>query len=130
MPRKQPEHGATYAHKIEKNEAAIDWNQSAEVIVRRIRAFDPFPGAHSMLAGEILKIWRASVSPGSAPPGTKNGTILAVALNGVAVVAMNSVVLLTQLQRAGAKRLNAADFLHGFDIQPGMRFEHNAGNPI
>ena len=130
MPRKQPEHGATYAHKIEKHEAAIDWNQSAEVIVRRIRAFDPFPGAYSVLAGEILKIWRATVAPGAAPPGTKNGTIVAVALDGVSVVAMNSVVLLTQLQRPGAKRLNAADFLHGFDIQPGMRFEHNAGNPI
>ena len=130
MPRKQPEHGATYAHKIEKHEAAIDWNQSAEVIVRRIRAFDPFPGAHSALAGETLKIWRATVAPGVAPPGEKNGTIVAVALDGVAVTAMDSVVLLTQLQRPGAKRLSAADFLHGFDIQPGMRFEHNAGNPI
>ena len=130
MPHKQPEHGATYAHKIEKHEAAIDWNQSAEVIVRRIRAFDPFPGAHSVLAGETLKIWRATVAPGVAPPGAKNGTIVAVALDGVAVTAMDSVVLLTQLQRPGAKRLSAADFLHGFDIQPGMRFEHNAGNPI
>ena len=129
-PVKQPEHGATYAHKIEKHEAAIDWNQSAELIVRRIRAFDPFPGAHSTLAGETLKIWQATVAPGAPPPGSKNGTIMTVALGGVAVEAMNSVVLLTQLQRPGAKRLSAADFLHGFDLKPGMRFEHNAGNPI
>ena len=129
-PVKQPGHGATYAHKIEKHEAAIDWNQSAQVIVRRIHAFDPFPGAHSTLAGETLKIWQASVAPGAPPPGKKNGTIVAVAPDGIAVAAMNSVVLLTQLQRPGAKRLSAADFLHGFDVQPGMRFEHNAGNPI
>ena len=129
-PVNQPEHGVTYAHKIEKQEAAIDWNQSADAIVRRIRAFDPFPGAHSTLAGETLKIWRATVAPGDPPPGTKYGTILAVAPDGIEVLAMNSVVNLMQLQRPGAKRLNVADFLHGVDIQPGMRFEHNAGNPI
>ena len=130
QPVKQPEHGATYAHKVAKHEATIDWDQSAEVIVRRIRAFDPFPGACSELAGETLKIWRAAVAPEIPPPGTKNGVIMAVALVGIAVAAMNSIVLLTQLQRPGAKRLSAADFLHGFDIQPGMCFEHNAGNPI
>ncbi len=129
-PVKQPEHGATYAHKIEKHEAAIDWNQSADVIVRRIRAFDPFPGAHSTLAGETLKIWQATVAPGAPPQGAKYGVIMAVATAGIEVAAINSIVLLTQLQRPGAKRLSAADFLHGVDIQPGMRFEHNAGNSI
>lgn len=126
QPVKQPEHGATYAHKIAKHEAAIDWDQSAELIVRRIRAFDPFPGAYSEMAGATLKIWRAAVAPGIPPPGTKNGVIMAVAPVGIAVAAMNSIVLLTQLQRPGAKRLSAADFLHGFDLKPGMRFEHNA----
>ncbi len=129
-PVKQPEHGATYARKIEKHEAAIDWNQSAEVIVRRIRAFDPVPGAHSTLVGETLKIWQAEVALGVPPPGTKNGTIVAVAPGGVAVAAINSVVLLTQLQRPGAKRLSAADFLRGFDIKPGMRFQHNGHTSI
>ena len=125
-PQKQPEHGTTYAHKIEKHEAAIDWNQSAEVIVRRIRAFDPFPGAHTVLAGEILKVWAATAVAQEPPSSRENGTILAVAPGGIEVAAINSIVTLTGLQRPGGKRLSAADFLRGFDIQPGMRFEHNA----
>ena len=128
-PVKQPEPGATYAHKIEKHEAAIDWNQSASVIVRRIRAFDPFPGAHAVLAGEALKVWVAEAVAQTPPVDAEKGTILAVASDGIAIVAMNSIVLLTQLQRPGGKRLSAANFLHGFDIKPGMRFEHNAGSP-
>jgi methionyl-tRNA formyltransferase len=129
-PQKQPEHGATYAHKIEKHEAAIDWNQRAEVIVRRIRAFDPFPGAYTVLAGENIKVWGAEAVALEPPLNADYGTIMAVAVDGITVLAMNSVVNLTRLQRPGGKRLSVADFSHGFDIQPGMRFEHNAGNPI
>ena len=58
QPVKQPEAGVSYAHKIEKAEALIDWSQPAEVIGRRIRAFDPFPGAQTRLNGETLKLWR------------------------------------------------------------------------
>jgi methionyl-tRNA formyltransferase len=129
-PVKQPGHGATYAHKIEKQEAAIDWNQSADVIVRRIRAFDPFPGAHAVLAGETLKVWAAEAVAQTPPPSVEKGTILVATIDGITVVATNSIVKLIQLQRAGGKRLSAANFLHGFDMQPGMRFEHNAANPI
>ena len=121
--RKQPEQGITYAHKIEKQEAAIDWGQSAEVIVRRIRAFDPFPGASTTLAGETLKVWRAVVVSGVPPAGQKNGTILAVAHEGITVAAINSIVLLAELQRPGGRHLSAANFMRGFDIKPGMRFE-------
>ncbi len=56
-PIKQPEEGITYAHKIEKLEAQIDWSQSAEVITHRIRAFNPFPGAVTSLNGEQIKVW-------------------------------------------------------------------------
>jgi methionyl-tRNA formyltransferase len=129
-PVKQPEQGVTYAHKIEKTEATIDWQQRAEVIVRRICAFDPFPGAHSVLAGETIKVWAAAVLPGAPPAGSEPGEILSVAPEGIAVAAMNSVVMLTQLQRPGAKRLSVGDFLHGVDLKPGMRFEHNAGKPL
>ena len=131
-PVKQPEHGTTYAHKVEKHEAAIDWNQSAGVIVRRIRAFDPFPGAHAVLAGEVIKVWaataRADVPPAAA--SAESGSILAFSHVGIEVFAMNSVVTITQLQRPGGKRLSAADFSHGFEIKPGMRFEHNVPHPI
>ncbi len=117
----QPAEGVTYAHKVEKHEAQIDWNQPAEAIVRRIRAFDPFPGANSLLDGEILKLWAADAVPGetaTAPPGT----ILAVTGEGVTVAAEGSVAMLTELQRPGGKRLGVADFLRGFDLKPGQRF--------
>ena len=58
-PVPQPAEGVTYAHKIEKAEAAVDWSQPADAIERRIRAFDPFPGATRALGGEALKLWRA-----------------------------------------------------------------------
>src|SRR5450830_1626828 len=64
QPVPQPAEGITYAHKIEKHEAAIDWAQAAELIVRRVHAFNPFPGASAVLNGETLKIWTASVAPG------------------------------------------------------------------
>ena len=117
-PVKQPEEGVTYAHKIEKHEAAIDWQQDAATIVRRVRAFNPFPGASTSLGGESIKVWSAVVQPGS--PQAASGTILAVAPEGVAVAAMNSIAILTELQRAGSKRLPVAEFLRGFPLKAGQ----------
>ncbi|MBS0429825.1 MAG: methionyl-tRNA formyltransferase [Proteobacteria bacterium] len=116
----QPSEGVTYAHKVEKAEARIDWAQPAEAIVRRIRAFDPFPGASGDIDGETVKLWAARADGG--PSGAQPGTILAAAPAGIAVAAINSVVTLTELQRPGGKRLPAADFLRGFDIKPGQVF--------
>ena len=127
QPLAQPVAGVTYAHKIEKQEATIDWAQAAELIARRVRAFDPFPGASATLNGETLKIWSASVAPGSPPVAAELGSILAVAPEGIAVAAMNSVVTMTQLQRPGGKRLSVAEFLRGFELRPGMVFEKRAG---
>ena len=115
---KQPEEGVTYAHKIEKHEAAIDWQQDATSIVRRVRAFNPFPVASTVLDGEVLKVWAACVQEGS--HNAIFGTILAVAPEGIAVAAMNSIAILTELQRAGSKRMAAADFLRGFPLQVGQ----------
>ena len=118
QPVKQPADGITYAHKIEKHEAAIDWQQDAETIVRRVRAFNPFPGASTVLDGESIKVWSASVQAGS--PQAVFGTILAVAPEGIAVAAMNSIVILKELQRAGSKRMPVADFVRGFPLQAGQ----------
>jgi methionyl-tRNA formyltransferase len=129
---KQPEEGTdsgiTYAHKIEKLEAQIDWSQSPEVITRRIRAFNPFPGAVTSLNGEQIKVWGAEI--GHQGDKTlletgktyKNGQIVAVAGVFIACAAMNNVVNLTELQRPGGKRLKVADFLRGFEVQVGMCF--------
>jgi methionyl-tRNA formyltransferase len=122
---KQPELGITYAHKIEKFEAQIDWSQSAEVITRRIRAFNPFPGAVTSLNGEQIKVWHASLGDKAlleAGKTYKNGQILALAGVFIACAAINNVVNLTELQRPGGKRLKVADFVRGFDVRVGMCF--------
>jgi methionyl-tRNA formyltransferase len=119
----QPAEGVTYANKVEKHEALIDWTQPANAVVRRIRAFDPFPGANSPLDGETIKLWTAQAVPAraSAAPATP-GTILAVSDAGVEVAAGDAGVMLTELQRPGGKRLAVADFLRGFDLKPGQVF--------
>jgi len=118
----QPAEGVTYAHKIEKAEAQVDWAQAADAIERRMRAFDPFPGASAQLRGETVKLWRGRArmdGPASAPPGT----VLAADEQGVAVACGTGRLEITELQRPGGKRLPAADFLRGFPVEPGTRFE-------
>ncbi len=122
-PVKQPAEGVSYAHKIEKAEAAIDWRLPAAVIERRLRAFDPFPGASSVLAGETIKVWRALPCAGSGQPGE----VLAVGEAGVEVACGEGALLLTELQRAGGKRLPAAAYLSGHPIAPGARFHVTPG---
>ena len=115
----QNEAGATYAPKIAKDEAAIDWRREAVEVDRQVRAFNPFPGAYSTLRGEPLKVWRAAIAPGSpAPPGT----ILRADAQGIVIACGNGALRATDLQRAGAKRLAAADFLHGLSLAAGERF--------
>jgi methionyl-tRNA formyltransferase len=126
-PIHQPGAGVTYAHKIGKHEAAIDWTLDAQTIVRRVRAFNPFPVATVVHQGEVIKVWSAQAAqvhpddlasdPASSPTP---GTILAVAPEGIVVAAMNSVAILTELQRPGGKRLAVADFLRGFPLQAGQ----------
>ena len=116
----QPDVGVTYAHKVEKAEAQIDWAQEAAAIVRRIRAFDPFPGATSLLDGETIKLWAAQAEPGASTDAA--GTVLGVGPDGIDVAAGSGRVRLTQLQRAGGKRLAVADFLRGFDVKVGQVF--------
>ena len=120
--RVQPLEGVTYAHKIDKAEAAIDWREPAAVIERRLRAFDPFPGASGVLGGDAIKCWRGSVVSASGAPGE----VLAVADDGITVACGEHALRLTELQRAGGKRLAAAAFLRGkASIAAGMVFEAN-----
>ena len=119
----QPAVGVTYAHKIEKAEAAVDWAAPAEVIARRVRAFDPFPGAFSQCAGETIKLWSVQIAAAVAPADAVAGTVLQADARGVSVACGQGVLRFTQLQRAGGKRLEAADFLRGHPLEPGMRFD-------
>lgn len=125
QPVRQPAEGVTYAHKIEKHEAAIDWHLDATTIVRRVRAFNPFPGATAVLNGETIKVWSARVGTAAVGAVFRDGDcgqIVAVAPEYIDVVAMNSRVTLTELQRPGGKRLAVAEFVRGFEVRVGMRF--------
>jgi methionyl-tRNA formyltransferase len=117
-PVPQPAAGVTYAHKIEKREAAIDWTLPAATIERRVRAFDPVPGASASLNGEALKIWRCRLEPQA--PEAAPGTVLSADASGIVVACGGGALRLTELQRAGGKRLPAADLLRGFAIAPGI----------
>jgi methionyl-tRNA formyltransferase len=115
----QPEAGVTYASKIDKAEAWLDWTLAADVLARKVRAFDPFPVASTLLRDTPVKLWRASAEPGrgaSAP-----GTVVAADQRGVTIACGDGALRVVELQRAGGKRLGAREFLAGFPIHPGDR---------
>jgi methionyl-tRNA formyltransferase len=118
----QPLEGISYAHKIEKHEALIDWSQPAAVIARRIRAFKPFPIASSMLGGEVIKLHQATALLQSAPTASRPGEVLAASAAGVDIATGSGMIQVTELQKPGGKAMNAADFLRGFTLRPGMLF--------
>jgi methionyl-tRNA formyltransferase len=115
----QPEHGATYAAKIDKREAAIDWAADAAQIERRVRAFDPAPGCSLAIGGEPVKLWRARVADGM-PPRPAGEIVMA---DRALIVACGSGHLeLLELQRAGGRRMPAAAFLAARpELRPGIR---------
>jgi len=116
----QPAEGATYAHKLEKSEALLDWRLPADLLARRVRAFDPFPVAAAKLDSMDVKIWRADVLPGT---DAQPGTIVAADRQGMRVACGTGVLSITELQRAGGKRLSASDFLAGGKVHAGARFD-------
>ncbi|MCC6610477.1 MAG: methionyl-tRNA formyltransferase [Burkholderiales bacterium] len=119
----QPLDGATYAPKIGKSEARIDWTQPADRIERQIRAFNPHPGAVAHIRGTDLKIWRAATVPDAeARAVLAAGTVLRSNTDGIVVACGEGALALTELQRAGGKRLTAAELLRGFPVVAGDRF--------
>ena len=121
----QPADGVSYAHKIAKAEALIDWRQPAALIERRLRAFDPFPGACFMLAGESVKLWRAALVPDARG---RPGEVLAAADGRLVVACGEGALSLLQLQRPGGRRIDAAALLQA---RPGLLGStlHGADDP-
>jgi len=116
----QPEQGVTYARKVDKAETVIDWSLPAQAVRRKVHAFNPAPGAQTTHAGEALKVWNCEIDSGQRLMDGRCGQILYVNQTGVGVVCGQGTVLrLTVLQRAGGKRLPAADFLRGHALAPG-----------
>lgn len=115
---RQPEAGVTYAAKISKEEAALDFTQRAETLWRKIRAFNPFPGAVATFNEVPVKLWRAeqvSTSTHAAP-----GQVLAAdAQEGVLIACGKGALRVHELQKPGGKRLPAAEFLKGFSLEGG-----------
>lgn len=115
----QPDIGVTYAAKITKQEAALNFHDAAEILERKIRAFNPFPAASAEIQGITLKIWHADCVDLTGQPGQ----ILSAAEDGVTVACGRGALVFKELQKPGGKRLPAAEFLKGFPMKSGQRFE-------
>ena len=124
VPRAQNSKAATYAPRIAKGEADIDWRKPAVEIERQVRAFNPVPGAQTRLGEMALKIWHARVV--TAAPGVP-GTVIAAEPGGVVVACGKDALCITELQRAGGRRLAAQAFLSGFMLARGTRFSSAHG---
>jgi methionyl-tRNA formyltransferase len=112
----QPAEGVTYAAKISKEEAKLDFAQPAAALARKVRAFNPFPGAHGQVNGVTVKIWGAQPEAGAG--GAAPGKVLAAdAAQGIVVACGEGALRLTELQKPGGKRLPAAEFLKGFPLE-------------
>ena len=109
LPSVQAASGVSYAGKIDKAEARLDWSQPATLLARKLRAFNPFPGAVVTLAGEPVKAWCGEAVAGSGRPGQ----VLAADADGIVVACGEAALRLTELQKPGGRRVTAGDFLRG-----------------
>ena len=109
-PTPQRDDGVEYAHKLDKAEARLDWNQPAATLARKVRAFDPWPVAEELLDGERVRIWSALalVAHGDAAPGS----IVAASADGIDVATGDGVLRIRELQRDGGRRISARDWLN------------------
>jgi methionyl-tRNA formyltransferase len=119
-PVAQDDREATYAAKLSKEEAKLDWHQSAEALARAVRAYNPAPGAWTLLDGAPLKIWSAKVVAGSGAPGE----VLHAEAAPLVVACGDGALALEEIQPAGSKRMRAAAYLAGRPLPPGSFFGH------
>jgi methionyl-tRNA formyltransferase len=128
-PRAQPAEGVTYAHKLEKREALIDWSASAAHIARQVRGCNPWPTAETLLAGAQLKIWQADALEASSEGPSRiegraaaaPGTVLGLRDGALLVACGEGMLVISQLQSAGKRVLSASEFAHGHALD-GLRF--------
>lgn len=111
--------GVSYAPKPDKREFRLDWREDAKTVDRRVRAFSPSPGAGARVRGVDLKIWSCALASGKGEPGE----VLSADAHGLCVACGEGVLRVTELQRPGGRRLHAAEFLRGFPLSAGERFE-------
>lgn len=119
LPQPQDDSMATYAEKLRKDEAPLDWRRSADALERQVRAFDPWPVAETRLADRVLRIWQAQALPTQADAAP--GEVIAAGRAGIDVATGAGVLRLLRLQAAGGRPLPAGEFLNGHPMQPGDR---------
>lgn len=121
-PRSQDDACATFAPRLSKSQAAIDWARSAHEIERMVRAFDPWPVAHTYLAGESIpafRVWRAELADSVATE--QPGTVLCCDASGLVIATTDGAINVTELQPPGARRMTTAEFARGRRLPPGTR---------
>lgn len=116
-PQKQDDSLSTYAPMLKKEDGLIDWQRSAQELHNQVRGLDPWPGAYTLLAGEVLRLARTAVEQGAGSPGT----VIAAGAEGVRIACGAGVLRVTELQLPGRKRLAAGDFLRGTSLPAGTR---------
>ena len=114
-PVPQPDEGASYAAKIDREDTRLDWRRPAIELERVVRAFRPAPGATTRLGDEALKIWRAELAEGEGEPGT------VLAGEPITLACGNGALRILELQRPGGRRMAASDFVRGRALPPGTR---------
>ncbi|MFP4610964.1 MAG: methionyl-tRNA formyltransferase, partial [Thiohalophilus sp.] len=129
QPEPQDDSQATYARKLDKAEARIDWHKPAARLAREVRAFNPWPVSHTRLDGEALRIWQAEAQETPAASDQAPGTVVSTDSEGIGVVCGQGLLLLQQIQPAGSKAMSAAAFLNGRPgrLQVGLRLGDNGG---
>ena len=116
----QPDEGATYAKKIEKEEGRIDWREPADVIERKLRALNPWPGCFAHVDGLRLRLLSGTTEGGSAPGVAEAGMVLDGQLR---IACGDGVLRITRLQKAGGKAMDTAEFLRGHPLPAGTCFD-------
>jgi methionyl-tRNA formyltransferase len=117
----QSTHGITYAPKLTKAEAQIDWEEPAEQIARKVRAFNPAPGAHARLGGQPWRIWQAHPCAGQGRPGE----IIRIEAEGMVVACGRDALLIEEMQKAGSVRMKTAEYLRGHPVKSGAAFDRS-----
>ena len=118
-PQPQDSTQANYAAKLKKEEARLDWSSDAAVLARRVRAFNPWPVATTLLDNQVLRVWMANAENGT--HDAEPGTVLAADADGIRVQCGEGILCITQLQAEGGKPLDARTFLNGRRLSPGIR---------
>ncbi|HOU36549.1 MAG TPA: methionyl-tRNA formyltransferase [Candidatus Omnitrophota bacterium] len=118
----QDESKATYAPKLKKTDGSIDWNRPCNEIVNRVRGCVPWPGAHTLYKGKVVKIHGASMLQDASAGNHPAGAIIGISRQGIAVAARPGAVLIHLLQMQGKRQVSADEFIGGYRAKPGDIF--------